>query len=86
MDTSNSQDEAVAPSLNGLIGIEQLPERFPVRFRSIESARWFLRLHKAPLVETGALLVDGRRYFFEPSALERYMLANMRQQAQRVAA
>lgn len=91
MPTQDTAPDATPPSSPGdtsaVIGL-QLPEQYraarPNVYPSPDAFRWFVRQHRAALVEAGALVAPTGRLLVSPEAFDRVVLSVGPRRAARV--
>jgi hypothetical protein len=69
-----------------LVPMLEYQQARPHLFPSEQSMRWYVRQHRAALVEADALVMVARRYLVVPSAIDAFVLRGGKATAQRVAA
>lgn len=61
--------------LDGLVSPASYQEGRKHVFPALQSLEWYIRNHKAPLVESGALLVVSKRRLIDAQAFDAYVVS-----------
>lgn len=83
MSTSGQQPGPQSP--DDLVPVTQYAEHRKHLFPGAESLRWFMRTHRADLVESGAVLMIAGRWFANPPAFDRTVIEVGQRAARRLA-